>query len=722
MLSIIVVNYKVKDELFSCIESIYKSRPKINFEIIIVDNDENKTIENEFKNKFRYVRYIKSEKNLGFGAGNNLGATYARGKYLFFLNPDTRILGKTLDNLHRSFIKNKNAGIISPVFVDNNLKPIISQGSEELTPKNFIFSQSFLRKIFPHRNIYNENALLDWNMKFSRETDTVPGAAMMMSLSLFRRIGGFDEKLFLYFEENDISKRIRALELKLYIEPSAKIIHSVGKSTRQLKNIETIYASSRYFYLRKHYGLIMAIFTNMILSINKTSIFILSIITLGFFLRVFNLGDNMSFIGDQGWFYLSARDMLLSGKTPLVGITSSHTWLHQGPLWTYVIAVIFWIFNFNPIAPAYFTALLGTFTILLFYKILSEIYSKQAGLIAALLYATSPLVILNDRFAYHTSLIPFFTLILIYTFYKWLNGKIIFFPLIVLALSFLYNLELFTTVLWIIFILFFIYGLIRKEPWLLNLNKKIIFLSLISFLIPMTPVFIYDVNHGFHQTLIFVGWIFYKSFLFIGRNHTVNIFPLADYLWLNYQKLIYPLSSQISLFLLLGSIGFFTFSLKGKKYFNCFVIVSIFALLISVLINKSPSDAYLPVFFPFLILTVSVSLAWLTKITEIRMVIIAFVLIISGFNSIYITANRFYSSKNLGIANRIRAVDKIIKLVKKEDFNLIGKGEGSQFKSFTMNYEYLLWWKGYPVSNKPQKVKIIISEDSNGAHIDNGSQ
>ena len=251
-LSIIIVNYKVEKELISCINSILKSKPKTTHEIIVVDNDKEDKLKTSLKKIFPQVIYIKSKNNLGYGGGNNLGARYAQGKYLFFLNPDTKVLDGALDNLYNFFINNHNVGIISPLFLDNNLKPFKSQGSKELTPKNIIFCQSFLRKIFSNKNIYNENALIDWDLKSSRKVSSVPGAAMMVSSNLFRRMEGFDENFFLYFEENDISKRISGLGYKLFIVPSAKIIHLVGRSTKNLNNIENVYSKSRYLYLKKH--------------------------------------------------------------------------------------------------------------------------------------------------------------------------------------------------------------------------------------------------------------------------------------------------------------------------------------------------------------------------------------------------------------------------------------------------------------------------------------
>ena len=83
--SIIIVNYKVEKELFDCLSSIYGSKTRTLFEIIVVDNDEESTIRNPLKNKFPKVKYVKNPVNNGYGGGNNIGASFAKGHNLFFL-------------------------------------------------------------------------------------------------------------------------------------------------------------------------------------------------------------------------------------------------------------------------------------------------------------------------------------------------------------------------------------------------------------------------------------------------------------------------------------------------------------------------------------------------------------------------------------------------------------------------------------------------------------
>ena len=267
MVSIIIVNYHVKRELFSCIESIIKSKPKASYEIIIVDNDEEKTIHKELQKKLPKVIYIPNV-NKGFGQGNNVGARRAKGDYLFFLNPDTKIFPNTVDNLVAFLEKNKKTGIVAPLLHDMQGKPY-QQGAQELTPVRGIICLSFVNKIFPKNQIAQEYFLKKWDKKTIKEVDVIPGTAFMIRKNIFKKINGFDEKFFLYFEEFDLCRRIKALGWKILIYPEAKACHSWGSSTKHREDIKSIFQKSRFYYFKKHFGILPAVFTESFLRMNK---------------------------------------------------------------------------------------------------------------------------------------------------------------------------------------------------------------------------------------------------------------------------------------------------------------------------------------------------------------------------------------------------------------------------------------------------------------------
>ena len=720
-LSIIIVNYQVKEKLFRCIQSIYDSKPKTDLEIIVVNNDDEENLGSSLKKLFPKVIYVKSEVNLGYGGGNNLGAKQAKGEYLFILNPDTLVFKDTIDELVSFFDKNENVGIAAPMLIDENNKPFILQGTKELTPVRGIICLSFIEKLFPNNPISKNFWFKNWDHNELKEVEVAPGTGFVISKQLFNRVGGFDEKLFLYFEEDDISNRIRKFGFKIYILAKAKIFHEVGASTKQLTDSSKIFAQSRFLYFKKHYGIPKALLVEIFLGINKLSISVLLILFLALFLRIYNIGNGMTYIGDQGWFYLSARNLLIHGRIPLVGITSSHTWLHQGPLWTYMLSIALFVSRFNPLSGAYLTAAFGAGTALLMYLLGKEMFSKRIGLIAAIMFASSPLIISFDRMPFDPSPIPFFTVLYLFALVKWIRGNVNYFPVILLLLAILYNLELATFTLSFPFVVILIYGLFKKTDWVNKiLNVKIVSASLILPVIVMLPVIIYDFSNGFKQTVVFLGWTIYKPFSFLFHHSSGN--ALANYKIVaifglqNLQRLIFQESLLVSFLIFFAGLCLIIFQvLKNRKLIDSKSIL-LFLLLISLLgivINQTPSDAYLPIVFPFVIFTVAILFDQMLKTKLLRDTAILLIVLILALN-VY-TSFRNDMMPNFLI--RINAVNQIIKLSNNKPYNLIGKGAGSQFRSYTMNYEYLLWWKGHPVSNTNVKNKIVVSESLKGIII-----
>lgn len=727
MISIIIVQYHVKKELFDCIQSIIDSRPKVNYQIIVVDNDEVKTIEKDLLKEFPKVIYISNE-NKGFGQGNNTGAKYAKGNYLFFLNPDTIVYKNTIDVLYQFLKKNKSAGVVAPFLLHENKKPFEQQGVKELNPFRAIFSISIINKMFPN-NPVAKNYFIQWNKIETKEVDVVPGTAFMLSSELYASVKGFDEKFFLYFEEFDLCKRIKEKGYKLFIEPKAKITHLWERSTKQRNDINKIFNESRLYYFKKHFGLLTAIITDAFLNFGKYSFIELLILFLAAFLLFFKLNILMPFIGDQGWFYLSARDMLLTGHIPLVGITSSHTWLHQGPLWTYLLAIALYMGHFNPISGAYFTATTGLFTVWLVYKLGSEIFSSKIGLFSSLFYATSPLIILNARMPYHTSLIPLFTLVWFYLLYKWINGFKYGFPLLLFILTVLYNLELSMVMLLPILFIIIVYGFIKKKKWAQQLCQfKIFLFSLLGIIIPMIPMIFYDIHHGYPQTLKFGIWILYKIANAVGV-------PLAHpdipgetlYSMFNFassriaELLFFPNTAIAWIILLISTLNLIIYnfiSFRKKRFFNSYLLLLLFFLIpfLFYLAERTNSDAYWPIFFIVIAFMFGILFDRLLLVKKLFYVTITILVLIVGINLLTFFHSEYMTGKNIiTFSDRLSAAKQIVRNSQGKEYNLIGTGPSSKYESFTMGYLYLTWWLGHAPSKNYQKFHIFITEK--GSHI-----
>lgn len=330
----------------------------------------------------------------------------------------------------------------------------------------------------------------------------------------------------------------------------------------------------------------------------------------------------MRFIGDQGWFYLSARNMILYHSIPLVGITASHTWLHQSAFWTYLLSATLFLFHFQVVGGVYLTVFFGLLTLWLIYYVGTHFFSQKAGLIAVFLYATSPLIIENDRFAYHTSIIPFFTLLFIFSLYQWIKINRLWFGAVLCSLTVLYNFELATSLLWGVCFVVLFYGVIKKENWV-RFDKKEIFIALIGFVVQLIPFILYDVNHRFPQTVKFVVWMLYRIGTFFGLkplhaqvDHT-SIFDLLSFLANTNAKLFFAQNAAIALVLTALGLGMYAFLLKklskDQILAALFLLIVFVVCLLGFLLNKTVSDAFWPLFFPVIVLFLAESTAYLMQ-------------------------------------------------------------------------------------------------------------
>lgn len=713
--SVIIVHYKARRELFDCISALQKTRTTIPYEIIIVDNSKDKILRGNLRGKYPSIKYFDAKENLGFGAGNNLGANYASGKFLFFLNPDTEVSPNTLDILVSILKKRENVGIIAPLFTNKKSELYPLQGSMRLGIKEGIFALSFFNKLFPKNPISKNYWLANWDKKTMKKVDVVPGTAFMIRRKLFEELKGFDEKFFLFFEEHDLCKRVEDKGYKIYITPFTRIRHIWGASTKKSTyNLKSIYFRSQFYYFRKHFGLVPALFVQVITTLNKNSILILATLFLAVILRFYKLVELMPLIPDQGWFYLSARDMLVTGEIPLVGITSSHTWLHQGPLWTYMLALMFAISNFHPASGALLTALLGVITVYLVYLVGKELFSDRVGMITSILYAASPLAIAYSRMPYHTSPIPLFSALFILCLAKWVKGNVRMFPVLILLLGILYNLELATVLFVFILILFLIYGIIKKTAWANVFTKRILVYSLLGFFLSMLPILIYDFQNGFPQTIKFAAWMGYQMIKLFGINLKESPAPesfqeVFSFFLFQYRRLVFLPSYLVSLILLglsfAGGIAIYIQRIKQRKETLNYAVLflSLFILLAGFFFARTRSEAYLHMIFPFLILILALNLERFYTKNFLKPIIIGFLLLTVAGNTFYLINKSYFidPSKNLegyaygpGLSIMQNEVDKIIMDANGRPFSLkAGRIIESMPTGRIDNYEYLAWWK-----------------------------
>jgi hypothetical protein len=283
--SVCIVNYNTKDRLKECIDSIYYQTKGIDYELIVVDNSSRDGSCDMVKCSYPEVILIANEENKGFARANNQAIRKSRGKYLLFLNPDTVLLSNVLVILRDFFQKYPQAGAVGCRLLnrDGSLQtssyrfPTLIQALGNIFLLNRILPYQWLRANLGYKlgNLWGQ---FDPHDRI-REVDYVTGACIMVRKDLLDKIGLFDPKFFLYFEEKDLCLRLKKAGWRVYFTPQASVMHYIAEASKLNKKYALFhrYRSMVYFY-RKHYNRNILISLKGILTIGCIYRMLLSII------------------------------------------------------------------------------------------------------------------------------------------------------------------------------------------------------------------------------------------------------------------------------------------------------------------------------------------------------------------------------------------------------------------------------------------------------------
>jgi len=260
--SIIIVNYNTKDITHQCIVSILKHTKKINFEIILVDNastDGSKALFRSFKG----IKFVESNRNLGFGKANNLGFSYSSGKYVLLLNSDTILLNNAVkeffDSMEQENLKVSCLGskLLSQDGVsENNSYGVFPSISSLLISLACIYFP-FLKK---NNTVKSEDSF---------EVDYIIGADLFLRRSVILKLGLFDTDFFMYFEETNMQLKYHRAGYISKIISTPRIIHlENGSDINQSKHYSfksrKYYFESMFIFFRKRYDVRKYVITRII--------------------------------------------------------------------------------------------------------------------------------------------------------------------------------------------------------------------------------------------------------------------------------------------------------------------------------------------------------------------------------------------------------------------------------------------------------------------------
>ena len=259
-ISIITVTYNSKNyigEAFRVLEFPCKNGI---IEWIVVDNASQDDTADYIKKKFPWITVIESGKNLGFGRGNNLGIRHSHAPFILFLNPDAVIEYENVKIMLEFMKDNPKAGITAPAIIEpeGTLQPWFLFP----TPlRIFITAIGFDR--FFKQMFYIEPS------SPPQKVECVGGAVFMIRRDMFEQLNGFDPEFFLYWEETDLCLRAAHKRWEIWTVGEAIARHTNAVSAKTHNKamyagcISEHFFQSRFYYLQKHYGKILAIITEV---------------------------------------------------------------------------------------------------------------------------------------------------------------------------------------------------------------------------------------------------------------------------------------------------------------------------------------------------------------------------------------------------------------------------------------------------------------------------
>ena len=254
-LSIVIVNYNVKDLLKRCLESIFQYEKDVEFEVIAVDNGSKDHSQKMLKSDFPQVKVIENKRNLGFSAGCNQGIRESRGRYILLLNPDTELAPGGFKNMIDFMDSRPKAGVCGPKMTDQ-------EGNLQFSCRSFpsylaaiSSSQSVMHRIFPGNFLSQKYLLKEKDHSQTGDVDWVSGSCLLAKREMLEKVGLLDEGFYMYVEDVDLCYRAKTAGFSVYYFPSVVVIHHIGQSTRK-KEIDMLveHHKSMYRFYRKHHA------------------------------------------------------------------------------------------------------------------------------------------------------------------------------------------------------------------------------------------------------------------------------------------------------------------------------------------------------------------------------------------------------------------------------------------------------------------------------------
>jgi GT2 family glycosyltransferase len=256
-LSIIILCWNDLKVISNCIASIYAGTHSVEFEVIVSDNGSTDGSIEFIRKEFPGVRIIENGVNLRFAKGNNVGIAASRGEYVLILNPDTIIAEGTLQSMVAYADRHREAGAFGCRILNPNgtfqggIRPLPNIRSEWCWALG-------LGGLARFSDWFHAGEYTGWKGDTERTVGWLAGCFILIRADLIKRLRGFDEQFFYYYEDTDLCRRVWEAGYPILYTPDFTITHLGGQSTiNRFTPISFALdaAVTRYLYYYKCYGM-----------------------------------------------------------------------------------------------------------------------------------------------------------------------------------------------------------------------------------------------------------------------------------------------------------------------------------------------------------------------------------------------------------------------------------------------------------------------------------
>lgn len=241
-----IVTYNNISTIAKTLETLFDETQNIDFKLYVVDNGSTDGTPEYIEKNFSQVSVIRSEKNVGFGAGHNIVINSIDSSYHAIINPDIVLQENAIKKMVDYMEENTDIGLLSPrICFPDGRDQILGKRNPQL--KYLVASR--LRGDEPSK-LLREYAMLDCDLSKPVRIENATGCFMLLRTDLLKKIGGFDEGYFMYFEDADLARRVNEVSKCVYY-PNAIVNHVWGRESKRNLKLMCVHIDSMCRYFRK---------------------------------------------------------------------------------------------------------------------------------------------------------------------------------------------------------------------------------------------------------------------------------------------------------------------------------------------------------------------------------------------------------------------------------------------------------------------------------------